>query len=300
MNDRAVLISVVVPTYNYVNYLPRALDSIISQVQADMEIVVVDDGSTDGTVELLQRYADQVPCLRVLRQANAGAGAARNAGIRAARGAYVLPLDADDELMPAALATVVDVVRKDPSVDIVLGAYVSVDAGGKERIRMATPVGRLSASSRVQQYLLDKRIAISHSCTLFSRRLLLARPYPEGIKAGEDIAVFAYLLVMGKVATTLQPIAKIYKHSDSLRNSRDDEKVALAIVEEVFATLPPECQPLRGRYTAQRYLSLFRNSLQARDKPSAWRFYWRALKLSPGQALRWAYVKKITRLIFWS
>lgn len=298
MSDKDILISVVVPAYNYAHYLPRALDSVVPQLQDDTEIVVVDDGSTDGTAELLERYTVKLPSLRVLRQANAGAGAARNAGIRAARGRYILPLDADDELVPAALETLKRLIAADPAVDIVLGAYLSVDGSGRAKLRMATPVGERSELRRAQQYLLEKRIGISHSCTLFNRQLLLARPYLESVKAGEDIPVFAYLLVTGTVTTTEQPIARIHKHSDSLRNRRDEESVAMTIVEEVFATLPQSCQPLRGRYTAQRYLSLFRNSLQAQDWRAAWRFYWRAVRFSPGQALRWTYVKKISRLIF--
>lgn len=298
MSENAVLISVVVPAYNYAHYLPRALDSVTCQLQDDTEIIVVDDGSTDGTAELLAAYAQRCSALKVLRQANAGAGAARNAGIAAAKGAYVLPLDADDELVAGALATLRRLVLADGGTDIVLGAYISVSPGGKEKLRMATPVGEMVQLTRAQHYLLEKRISISHSCTLFRRQLLLARPYPERVRAGEDIPVFAYLLTQGQVTLTQHAIARIHKHVDSLRNRRDDESAALAIVEEVFASLPAVCQPLRPRYTAQRYLSLFRNALQAEDWRAAWRFYVQALKFSPGQALRWAYVKKVSRLIF--
>ncbi len=71
------LISVIIPTYNYAHLLPRALASVLSQMAADVELIVVDDGSTDATAEVLAAYAARHPQLRLLDQANAGAAAAR-------------------------------------------------------------------------------------------------------------------------------------------------------------------------------------------------------------------------------
>ncbi|WP_263261296.1 glycosyltransferase family 2 protein [Pseudomonas sp. RIT-PI-S] len=298
MSPRNILISVVIPTYNYAHYLTRVLDSITSQVMENIEVIVVDDGSTDGTLELLRQYASRWPVVDVVTQSNAGAGAARNAGIRRARGEYILPLDADDELTPTALAAFKEAVSSRPELDVVLGGHISVGPDGKEKSRMPAAVLAMPEYAMARQYLLEKRIAISHSCTLFRRACLLARPYPENLKAGEDIPVFAYVLVSGQVGTIAQPIARIHRHSDSLRNTRDEERTALAIVEEVFATLPAPCQPLRCRYKAQRYLSLFRNSILAKDWAGARRYYWLAFRLSPAQALRWDYFKKLSRIVF--
>ncbi len=92
------MISVILPCYNAVEYLPRALDSIRAQTLGDIEIIVVDDGSTDPATIA---YLDALPAyITVLHQENRGLPAARNAGIRAARGDYVLPLDCDDWLEP--------------------------------------------------------------------------------------------------------------------------------------------------------------------------------------------------------
>jgi hypothetical protein len=100
------------------------------------------------------------------------------------------------------------------------------------------------------------------------------------------------------VALTNRPLARIHKHADSLRHSREnEEEYALGMVREVFASLPDECQVLRRRYTAQRYLSLFRAALLAGDRRSARRFYAQALRLSPLQAARWTYLRKAVRLI---
>lgn len=294
-----ILISIVIPTYNYGHLLPRALNSVLGQMANDVELIVVDDGSCDNTNEVLATYATRCPRLHAIHQANAGAAAARNRGIREAHGRYALLLDADDELLPNALDTLRSVVKIKPEAGMVLGAQLSVFPDGRERLRLASPVPVASPRELTRLYLLQKRISISHCCSLFRRDLLLQRPYPEQLRNGEDIPVFAYLLVSAPVATTDVPLAKIYKHADSLRHSRDKEEAyALSIVHEVFEHLPVECQSLRKRYAAQRYLSLFRAALNAGDRAQARRFYSKAIRLNPSQSLRWSYLSKALRMLF--
>ncbi len=292
------LISIIIPTYNYARLLPRALDSVLGQWAADLELIVVDDGSQDDTPTVLAGYQQRYPQIQVLRQVNAGAAAARNAGIRLACGRFALLLDADDALLPDALSQLRALLVRRPDVGLVLGGQVSVYADGRERLRMPTPVPDLPAEQLIQLYLLRKQISISHCCSLFRREYLLERPYPQRLRTGEDIAVFAYLLVRGEVAVLEQPLARIHKHADSLRHLREDEEeIAMVMVEEVFAQLPESCQALRERYRAQRYLSLFRAAHLAGESSLAGRYYRQALRISPGQALRWTYLKKFLRLL---
>ena len=292
------LISIIIPAYNYARLLPRALDSVLGQMGADDELIVVNDGSADDTAQVLAGYEQQYPHLRAIHQANAGAAAARNHGVREARGRYALLLDADDELLPGALQALRDTLAAQPEAGMLLGGQVSVYPDGRTRARAATPVPAGSPAQLIRSYLLDKRISISHCCSLFRRDLLLKRPYPENLRNGEDIAVFAYLLISAPVAVVDAPLARIYKHADSLRHSRDKaEEYALGMVEAVFASLPAECQSMRRRYTAQRYLSLFRAAQNAGSRREARHFYSRALRLSPLQALRWNYLRKALRLL---
>ncbi|MBE2259923.1 MAG: glycosyltransferase family 2 protein [Candidatus Accumulibacter sp.] len=292
------LISVIIPTYNYAQRLPRALDSALLPAAADVEVIVVDDGSTDDSGEVLARYAARHPRLHLVRQTNAGAGAARNHGIRIARGRYALLLDADDELCPGALSHLRELVTRHPAAGMILGAQISVQADGRERLRLPTPVAAASPRQLAERYLLRKRVSISHGCSLFRRDLLLRRAYPENLRSGEDIPVFAYLLVSAPVVVTTEPLARIHKHADSLRHERlNEEEAASILVREVFAGLPAECQPLRERYAAQRYLSLFRNALLTGDKARARHFYRCAWRLSALQALRWSYLRKAIRLL---
>jgi len=299
MTTSEPLISIIIPAYNYARLLPRALDSVLGQMSEDYELIVVNDGSVDDTAQVLLAYERQHPSMRVIHQANAGAAAARNHGIRKAHGRYALLLDADDELLAGALSALRETVVAKPETGMVLGGQLSVYPDGRERLRSPTPVPAASSAELTRRYLLQKRISISHCCSLFRRDLLLNRPYPENLRSGEDIAVFAYLLVSAPVVVIDKPLARIYKHSDSLRHSREnEEEYALGMVEAVFGSLPADCQSLRKRYTAQRYLSLFRAAQQAGESSTAWSFYHHALRLSPMQALRWSYLRKALRLIF--
>lgn len=97
-------LSIIIPAYNVEAFLPQCLDSIFSQDYTDYEILCVDDGSTDGTSQLLERYASERPELRVLIQPNQGMSTARNMGLKEAKGDYVLFVDSDDWLCDGALA----------------------------------------------------------------------------------------------------------------------------------------------------------------------------------------------------
>jgi glycosyltransferase involved in cell wall biosynthesis len=96
------LVSIIIPSYNCSEYLPAALDSALRQTLPDLEIIVVDDGSTDQTLDVVRPYLNE-PRVRYIRQTNQGLPAARNAGVRASAAEYIAFLDADDELAPSAL-----------------------------------------------------------------------------------------------------------------------------------------------------------------------------------------------------
>src|SRR5258708_8712103 len=94
------LVSVIIPVYNREHCVKRAIDSVTAQTFKDFEVVVVDDGSKDGSVEILKSYGDSI---HLICQKNAGAGTARNVAIRAARGRWIAFLDSDDAWRPEKL-----------------------------------------------------------------------------------------------------------------------------------------------------------------------------------------------------
>ena len=118
MSD-APTISVVMPVYNGQRFLPEAIDSVLAQTCRDFELIVVDDGSTDGTGRISREYAARDKRVRPLRlDVNVGMGGARNAGIRAARGAYIAAMDADDISLPQRLQTQLDCLRHNPDIGL--------------------------------------------------------------------------------------------------------------------------------------------------------------------------------------
>jgi glycosyltransferase involved in cell wall biosynthesis len=118
-------ISVIIPVYNGATYLGEAIESVLAQTLAPAEIIVVDDGSTDGSAAVADRYA---PSVRVIRQPNAGCGAARNTGVRHARGAYLAFLDADDLWTPDKLQQQAAARVADPGLDMIFGRVEIIDA----------------------------------------------------------------------------------------------------------------------------------------------------------------------------
>lgn len=111
----------IMPAYNAARYLGCAVDSVLRQRLSDLELLIVDDGSSDGTLDLAHRYRASDPRVRVLQQQNAGPGPARNLAFGAASAPLFAFLDSDDEWHPDFLAEQVAVLRRRPDIDVVIG-----------------------------------------------------------------------------------------------------------------------------------------------------------------------------------
>ncbi|MEM7786276.1 MAG: glycosyltransferase [Bacteroidota bacterium] len=129
------LASAILPVYNGARFLVEAVESVLAQTYAPVEVVVVDDGSTDGSAEIAERYDG----VRVIRQANAGDGAARNRGVAASTGTYLAFLDADDRWRPEKLAVQIAHLEAHPEAGHVLGHMWSFLEDGMERPDWVNP-----------------------------------------------------------------------------------------------------------------------------------------------------------------
>lgn len=124
-----VSVSVVIPLYNKENHIRTTIDSVLAQEVQDFEIVVVNDGSTDKSGDIVKSYLD--PRIRLVQQANSGVSAARNRGIKESKADLIAFLDADDEWLPSFLKTILDLRQKYPSAGAYITAYHKLTSKGE-------------------------------------------------------------------------------------------------------------------------------------------------------------------------
>lgn len=141
--DHAPEISVVIPYYNRQGTLLRALDSVGRQSYKDLEIITVDDGSTDTSFDLVEQYRASHPEIRVtnIKQVNQGPSSARNAGVRASRGKYVAFLDSDDSWLPDKLALQMEHLKEDPDLVMLGTNYMVLQENGDRRVAFPRQIG---------------------------------------------------------------------------------------------------------------------------------------------------------------
>lgn len=131
------LVSIVMPTYNAEPFIADAINSVLAQTYPNWELLIVNDGSTDGTAAVIERYRH--PRIRVFHQANTGIGGARNLALDHARGTLLCTLDSDDVLPPESLSLRVDVMLREPGIDIVDGIVMVMDRGLTNVLRIFRP-----------------------------------------------------------------------------------------------------------------------------------------------------------------
>ena len=135
----APFLSIILPTYNRVHLLPRAIRSVLGQNFADWELLIVDDGSTDETARVAGEFVQQDPRIRFIRNVHQGVALTRNSGIAQAKGSYVAFLDSDDEYKGNHLSLHVDLLQKDTTIEMLHG---KVDVFGEPYVPDATDLNK--------------------------------------------------------------------------------------------------------------------------------------------------------------
>lgn len=294
------LISVVIPAYNYAEKLPRAVNSVLKQLTEKHELIVIDDGSTDNTQEVLAELLKENEGFRVVSKENGGLASVRNRGIIEARADYFIFLDADDELEAEALRIIEQHIEENPNSKMIIGGYTSVWPCG-ERRKVSLPADLPDKPlARVKGYLIDKTISLANGATVMHRALFEKGLYPEHFRNAEDLPVFSQALGNYECSVLKESIALIHKHGASLRhNVTYDREVGLALVDEIFATerLADNFKVLKDQFVAQRALSLFRGYYVAGLYADAKKMYLMALKNSWRSIFKMSYTRKYIKMM---
>lgn len=256
-------VTVVVPCYNGGSFLREAVRSAREQTHPHVDVIVVDDGSTDKeTLVVLAEIAG--PGVRVIRQDNAGPGAARNTAIAAATSPYILPLDADDRLAPRAAEVGARHLAADPEVGIVAGAMRLIGAatGRKE-----------CAFAGIESMLRGTTIP---NISMFRRQDWEGvGGYPESIRRGEDWAFWMRLLAMGRKVSVVPDDFYEYRVSGAQATARVDPVASAAgwnfVLDEnreLFARYPEIV--IDDLLEVRMLLARFRKTYGRQERARAW------------------------------
>jgi glycosyltransferase involved in cell wall biosynthesis len=264
---------VITPAYNASEFLPQTIASALSQTYRDFELLVVDDGSTDNTLEIAQRFTSTDSRIRVLRRSHAGPSAARNSAIAQARGEYLALLDSDDLWQPTFLEAQVSLLRARPRVDVVTGnAY---NLGGPlhgqpmnptHGCREIAPLEILQRENSIFIMSVFRRVVVERTGG-FDESLPLNEDYDFWIRAAHAGCVFLYNPV---------PLGHYRRRPDSMSSNHLQMVTGIMHVlrkaQRLFAGRPRELAAIErqlARFEEERLLAKAKTNLVERNFSAA-------------------------------
>jgi glycosyltransferase involved in cell wall biosynthesis len=277
---------VIIVTYNYGHFLGEAIQSVLDQTFQDWETIVVDDGSTDNTKEVVAAFAD--PRIHYVYQENRGNPAARNTALKRAAGEYIAFLDADDIWFPEKLrkqVTQLDGLAS--TVGLVYGdVYLFNHDDGAILGRFLR--GRRPPTGRVFTQLLEPDgWFISDTASLIRREVFdTVGLYDESLRTYEDWEMWVRIASAYEVDAVNEPLARCRRHGNNLgKRVEDMYQHGLVARNKVMATfrLSPEERRVFRRNLAQHEYSYGTGLLQEGRRKDAWKAFLRAVRLRPGR-----------------
>jgi glycosyltransferase involved in cell wall biosynthesis len=244
---RPLSVSVVIPVYNGAATLRRAIRSALLQTGCILEVIVVDDGSTDLTPEILREFQGQV---RTVRQSNAGVGAARNKGLDLATGQYIAFLDADDEWLPGKLEKQLAALARFPNADLVYCGAIYRTADGLHRD--LSPVF-VEGHDVLDRLALGNFIATS---SLLARADCFRSPnarFATNLRFGEDYTLWLQFAIAGCTFSAVHESLVLYAvGEDNYKYSVDDHLRLFGHVETMLQSAPGLSRLRRARLLRRR------------------------------------------------
>lgn len=201
------------PVHNGASYLEAALRSILDQDFGDFEFLIVDDGSTDATPDILARTAATDPRLRVISRAQRGLVESLNELLHHARGEFVARMDADDIALPHRLTAQAEFLRQHPKVVCIGGATMMIDEGGRYLTTLYPP----TEDNPIQAALLAGHTAINHPSAMIRRTALeTVGAYDAAYYPAEDLDLWLRLGEVGALANLPMPVLQYRLHDQSI------------------------------------------------------------------------------------
>lgn len=267
------LISVIIPTYNRRGYIVESVESVLRQSFSDFEILVVDDGSTDGTEEAVRPYADRI---RYLRQENRGAAAARNRGIREALGRYIAFMDSDDLSAPHHLQALHDFLEWNSNFAMVIGNGAYLEGRFHNRSTVISPekAKRLAEKGVSVRDLFDGRVVRMQGTMSRKAALEEIGLLDEWFRLSYDLDIALRLVQRYRIGFVDEVVYLYRKHGSNI--SADDElrsRENLRALEKLQRDYPDAVELIgrRGFYrmVAHRYYRLAKALAMKGDGPGA-------------------------------
>lgn len=283
-------ISVVIPAYNAADLLPDAIDSVLAQTYRDFEIIVVDDGSTDSTPQVMKRYTSNV---RYIRKENGGSASARNRGIQAAEGEYIALLDSDDLWLPEKLELQMEQFRSNPNLAwSYTDWYVSeVETGRRTNRGSQTEV---HPDGDVLCALLG-RLFIPPSSEVIRRDVFDEVGYYDESDlhlTGEDWEFTLRVAARYPVGYVGHPLVEWRRHKRNKTKNMDLDsalKSHCAIIEKTFRRNPGLPDRIYKEALADRYTSFGRMWLNREERSRARELFKQAIIHEPTHWRAWVY-----------
>lgn len=197
------MVSIIVPVYNVKDYLAACVASLRGQSWRDVEIILVDDGSSDGSGALCDGFAAEDGCIRVVHKENGGLSSARNAGLDAARGEWVLFVDGDDYLAPHGLQQLMELAADHPDADFIQFRYQETDGTWRGEEAMDAQVQVCTTPREFFQRLYELGGVAASACTkLWAKRIFDEVRFAEGLLHEDEELLTCVLPRCGKAVYT--------------------------------------------------------------------------------------------------
>lgn len=247
------LVSFILPVYNAAAYLPETLDSILRQTYVNFEILAINDGSSDGSLNILQTYAERDARIKVTNQKNKGLVKTLNESIKKAEGEYIARIDADDPSFESRIQLQMELFQKNDSLVLIGGGFEIIDKNGYFNETIHTP-------TRHEDILrtMMLRNPFGHAGVMFKKTAFTEAGGYSGNKGPtEDYDLWVRLSQLGTVANLPLPVYRyrILEDGISQSNSSEQIKYTREIVSSLWQTSTPRRLTRRELLTqAQRYL----------------------------------------------